>query len=49
MFRESVLRKGRLRQFHQVGVERLGASDPAADGESIIMLMKFYEQMGFAS
>ena len=38
----------RKRQSHQVGVEWLGASDPAADAESIIMLMKFYEQMGFS-
>lgn len=47
MFRGERPQKGRLRQFHQVGVEWLGASDPAADAESIIMLMKFYEQMGF--
>ncbi len=48
MFRGERPQKGRLRQFHQVGVEWLGASDPAADAESIIMLMKFYEQMGFS-
>ncbi len=48
MFRGERPQKGRLRQFHQVGVEWLGASDSAADAESIIMLMKFYEQMGFS-
>lgn len=48
MFRGERPQKGRLRQFHQVGVEWLGASDPAADAESIIMLIKFYEQMGFS-
>ena len=39
--------KGRLRQFHQVGIEWLGAPDPAADAECIIMLMRFYERLGF--
>ena len=31
MFRGERPQKGRLRQFHQVGVEWLGASDPASD------------------
>ena len=48
MFRGERPQKGRLRQFHQVGVEWLGASDPAADAEAIIMLMKFFEQLGFS-
>ena len=39
--------KGRLRQFHQVGIEWLGAPDAAADAECIIMLMRFYERLGF--
>ena len=39
--------KGRLRQFHQVGIEWLGAPDPAADAECIIMLMEFYKRLGF--
>ncbi|MFR3998914.1 MAG: histidine--tRNA ligase, partial [Paratractidigestivibacter faecalis] len=39
--------KGRLRQFHQVGVEWLGASDPASDAECIIMLMEFFKRLGF--
>lgn len=47
MFRGERPQKGRLRQFHQVGVEYLGTSDPAADAECIIMLMKYYEQLGF--
>jgi histidyl-tRNA synthetase len=33
MFRGERPQKGRLRQFHQVGVEWLGAPDPAADAE----------------
>ena len=48
MFRGERPQKGRLRQFHQVGVEWLGAPDPAADAECIIMLMSFFEKLGFA-
>ena len=47
MFRGERPQKGRLRQFHQVGVEWLGASDPASDAECIIMLMEFYRRVGF--
>ena len=47
MFRGERPQKGRLRQFHQVGVEWLGAPDPAADAECIIMLMEFYQRLGF--
>lgn len=47
MFRGERPQKGRLRQFHQVGVEWLGAPDPAADAECIIMLMRYFERLGF--
>ena len=47
MFRGERPQKGRLRQFHQVGVEWLGAPDAAADAECIIMLMEFYKRLGF--
>ena len=47
MFRHERPQKGRLRQFHQVGIEWLGAPDPAADAECIIMLMEFYKRLGF--
>ena len=47
MFRGERPQKGRLRQFHQVGIEWLGAPDPAADAECIIMLMDFYRRLGF--
>lgn len=47
MFRGERPQKGRLRQFHQVGIEWLGAPDAAADAECIIMLMRFYERLGF--
>lgn len=49
MFRGERPQKGRLRQFHQIGVEWLGASDPAADAESIIVLMEFFRRLGFDS
>ena len=47
MFRGERPQRGRLRQFHQVGVEWLGAPDPAADAECIIMLMQFFKNLGF--
>ena len=47
MFRGERPQKGRLRQFHQVGAEVLGAADPALDAEVIIMLMTFFERLGF--
>lgn len=46
MFRAERPQKGRLRQFHQVGVECLGAEEPTVDAEAIIMLMRFYEKIG---
>ena len=47
MFRGERPQKGRLRQFHQVGVEVLGASDPALDAELIIMLVEYFVKLGF--
>ncbi|WP_283170830.1 histidine--tRNA ligase [Curtanaerobium respiraculi] len=46
MFRAERPQKGRLRQFHQVGVECMGADAPSIDAEGIIMLMRFYEEIG---
>ena len=47
MFRGERPQKGRLRQFHQIGIEWLGAPDPAADAECVIMLMDFFRRLGF--
>lgn len=47
MFRAERPQKGRQRQFNQVGVECLGADDPTIDAEGIIMLMRFFERVGF--
>ena len=46
MFRAERPQKGRLRQFHQIGAECLGSTEPTADVEMIIMLMRFFERMG---
>ena len=46
MFRAERPQKGRYRQFRQIGVECLGAEDPSVDAEAIIMLMRFYEEIG---
>ena len=46
MFRYERPQKGRLRQFHQIGAECLGSTEPTADAEMIIMLMRFFEKMG---
>ncbi len=46
MFRAERPQKGRLREFHQIGVECLGASDPAADAELIVMFVRFIEALG---
>lgn len=49
MFRAERPQKGRYRQFRQIGVECLGVDSPSLDAEAIIMLMKFYEQIGIPS
>ena len=46
MFRAERPQKGRQRQFNQVGVECLGAEAPTVDAEAIIMLMRFYGELG---
>ncbi len=46
MFRAERPQQGRYRQFHQVGIECLGANSPTIDAEAIIMLMQFYAEIG---
>ncbi|MBI4352338.1 MAG: histidine--tRNA ligase [Candidatus Omnitrophica bacterium] len=46
MFRSERPQAGRLRQFHQVGVETLGSSSPCADAETIQALVAFLDRMG---
>jgi histidyl-tRNA synthetase len=49
MYRHERPQKGRLREFHQVGAECLGAAEPSADAEVIIMLIRFFEEVGIAT
>ncbi len=49
MFRAERPQKGRQREFNQVGIECLGAEDPAIDAEGIIMLMRFFADVGIPS
>ena len=46
MFRYERPQKGRQRQFHQIGVEVLGASEPLADAETIEMVWTFLDDVG---
>lgn len=46
MFRAERPQKGRQRQFNQIGVECLGAEEPTVDAEAIVMLMRFYREIG---
>src|SRR5262245_26051065 len=45
MFRHERPQKGRQRQFHQIGVEILGASEPMADAETLEMLWSFLDHI----
>ncbi len=45
-FRAERPQKGRYRQFHQFGGEIIGASGPAADVESISMMLAVYDALG---
>lgn len=46
MFRAERPQKGRFRQFYQIGIECLGADAPSIDAEAIIMLIRFYTEIG---
>ena len=46
MFRYERPQKGRMRQFHQLDCECLGAHEPQADAEVIFMLMRFLQEAG---
>ena len=45
-FRAERPQKGRYRQFHQFGVEIIGASDARADAETIAIMMAVYDALG---
>jgi len=48
MFRYEKPQKGRNRQFHQYGIEVLGALDPAVDAEVIAFAWSLMEMLGLA-
>ena len=47
-FRAEQPQKGRYRQFHQFGVEVIGADDARADAETIAVMMAIYEALGIS-
>ncbi|RJX41387.1 histidine--tRNA ligase [Paenibacillus pinisoli] len=46
MFRYERAQAGRYRQFHQFGIEAIGAVDPALDAEVIALGYTFYTEVG---
>ncbi|MCK8815981.1 histidine--tRNA ligase [Natroniella sulfidigena] len=46
MFRYERPQSGRYRQFHQIGVEALGADNPAIDAEIIALGIQFLTELG---
>ncbi|MFK4943614.1 histidine--tRNA ligase [Lactococcus garvieae] len=48
MFRYERPQSGRLREFHQFGVECFGAKNPAIDVEIIAMAQSLFEQIGIS-
>jgi len=48
MFRYDRPQAGRLREFHQFGVEALGEKNPAVDAEIILLAWEFLKSLGLA-
>ena len=46
MFRYERPQAGRLREFHQIGVECFGSNNPAPDVETIAMAAQFFNEIG---
>lgn len=46
MFRHENVQKGRQRQFHQIGVEAFGFATPEVDAEQIVLLARFWRELG---
>jgi histidyl-tRNA synthetase len=46
MFRYERPQKGRYRQFHQIGAEVTGVSDPKVDAQVLTMLCHFFAELG---
>lgn len=46
MFRYERPQAGRLRQFHQIGVEMFGSENPATDVEGISLALEYFSRLG---
>jgi histidyl-tRNA synthetase len=46
MFRHERPQKGRYRQFHQIGAEVTGASDPLTDAQVLLMVSRLFQELG---
>ncbi len=46
MFRYERPQKGRLRQFHQIGIETFGMSGPDIDAELLLMTARLWRELG---
>ncbi|MBF8293528.1 MAG: histidine--tRNA ligase [Bacteroidetes bacterium] len=46
MFRQERPQAGRLRQFHQFGVEAIGSSSPQLDVEMMLIALRIYRELG---
>ncbi|MDU4960636.1 MAG: histidine--tRNA ligase [Sporomusaceae bacterium] len=46
MFRYDRPQAGRLREFHQFGIEAIGAGGPAVDAETIMLAVQFFRGLG---
>lgn len=45
-FRYENVQKGRLREFHQFGIEVFGSSEPSIDAEIISLAMRLFSELG---
>jgi histidyl-tRNA synthetase len=48
MFRRERPQKGRLRQFHQLGAECVGWSEPSADADVLCLLWDLFAELGLS-
>ena len=48
MFRHERPQKGRLRQFHQIGVEAFGFAGPDIDAEMLLLTARIWRELGLA-
>ncbi len=46
MFRHERPQKGRYRQFHQIGAEAVGSSEPVMDAQLLLMVSRLFRELG---